>query len=161
MRCILITALVLTAAGWASADIVLNNADPGAEAGWRPSSMREFGPTEVDRRLTVLGVENDTDFDGFVDGGVCQDANPLGYVVFNPFSRFLNVRVSLGHMLDAGPSAPLAVDQPPAPEPIHTSYNPPPQHNVPEPTTIALLAVGAALISRRVRLGKLGQASLA
>ena len=111
----------------------------------------QFGGAPVENYLTIRGVGDDYDHDGFLDTR-CTDVNPLGYVVFHFLSRVRNVRVTLGHLLDAPGTGTIEDDS----GLFFDAYDDPglsysPRDEVPEPATALLLLAGGALLLRRRR----------
>ncbi|HOF19116.1 MAG TPA: PEP-CTERM sorting domain-containing protein [Phycisphaerae bacterium] len=137
----------------------------------------DFGESLVDDFLTYLSRLDDADKDGFLESLTGQ-VNPNGYVVLHFSAWNKNVRVELGHMLDANNGPPMTRDlgilsQQGSPQGGEVCYGtmwetlldaPPPTPQepeapaaptaptIPEPGTALILLGGAALgILRRHR----------
>jgi hypothetical protein len=142
---------LLSIAAPAAADLILSTPSSDDPVLMQPLGMLS-NTIGSDKFLTNLSiVENDSNNDGFLEGNAGVMVNPCGYVLMHPLQSKLNVRVTLGHLMDVGSNPPME-----APSAVGggSSDQPSQAHNggqtvVPEPVTATCLILGSLVLLRR------------
>ncbi len=179
LRTTIIAVIMLTSTvGPISADVLYTDPRPQEQSSgtWLVHGDIELGKLAaviLDTRLTFVSEKQDSDKDGFIDTRFVAITNPNGYVVFHFRSIWRNERVTLGHFLAVEGMGPLTLSTgggySGAPlssiifggelellDPTEPGFDYDPSNRddplVPEPATMAMLAIGSIALIRRRRV---------